>query len=409
MAETLEEIYNGTLTPDDFTNGEATILTTDANTRYVIKDVQVAQGDANFPIEGNITVNGFGVTSTTTNSSGSEIVGPNSTIAATTDFSLDYKDYVIYGEDASQRIVGRTSPTVNDITGLCNDEIAYTSISGWPHSTETGSFRQYWVNIGPDNKAVFIKTDTNSTTYFYVMNSAGSEVYNMTSSYLPVWFDGERYAYWLDGWDFRRYDVWTLSITYSPQVPVFQQPSNYPNMFGYKDEFVIGWGQYNSAGQYPVVWNLKTGGVYSLASSVPNDVFSSMGSSRFFVVKVADGTFKIVVVYNTSTLRVYSFEVGDTFNSAETYESVSLSPTMSNDKTSKAVVGSKLFYLDVSNKLCSYDFDTKQIAVGSTFSVSSYGANIWGAAVTASTADIASRTYDMNPSLGLRITGIKSV
>lgn len=80
MADTLKEIYAGTLTVADIaTNGAATLATTDANTQYVIKDVSVSGvfATGNTPA---LSVNGYSVADLSTSATGSEIVDVSSTI-----------------------------------------------------------------------------------------------------------------------------------------------------------------------------------------------------------------------------------------------------------------------------------------------------------------------------------------
>lgn len=86
MADTLETLYlNDNLGPTQFdADGEETILTTDANTRYVLKDMIVKDASS---MGGNsyLELNGFRVADLTSNASGSLIVGPNSTLKLKTD------------------------------------------------------------------------------------------------------------------------------------------------------------------------------------------------------------------------------------------------------------------------------------------------------------------------------------
>ena len=76
MADTLEEIYKATLTESSFNaSGEATVITTDANTRYAIRDVQVKQ-ESSLNVEADLLVNDVTVANVTSSASGNEIIGP---------------------------------------------------------------------------------------------------------------------------------------------------------------------------------------------------------------------------------------------------------------------------------------------------------------------------------------------
>jgi hypothetical protein len=103
MAETLETIYlNNNLGATQFdSDQEETILTTDSNTRYVIKDMYV-NGDTEYLTNTYLELNGFRVSSLAANATGSLIVGPNSTLKIkTTDypFSVHQDRYIIFGTD----------------------------------------------------------------------------------------------------------------------------------------------------------------------------------------------------------------------------------------------------------------------------------------------------------------------
>ena len=109
MADTLEEIYKATLTESSFNaSGEATVLTTDSNTRYAIKDVQVKQVSSSINVNADLMVNDVPVANVTNSVTGSEIVGVSSTVKLkTSTFPLDYED-VYFG------YIPNSSPTVID-------------------------------------------------------------------------------------------------------------------------------------------------------------------------------------------------------------------------------------------------------------------------------------------------------
>jgi len=88
MADTLEQIYiNTSLGATELNDGEHTLLTTDANTSYVIKDMNVINTSGLGST--NLDLNGFNVGSLTSNATGSLIIPPSSTLKIkTTDYPL---------------------------------------------------------------------------------------------------------------------------------------------------------------------------------------------------------------------------------------------------------------------------------------------------------------------------------
>jgi len=119
MADTLAEIVNTTVTAANLEDGEHTLLTTDANTAHVIKDVFVETSLTNLDLE----LNGFNVADVTKTNSGSLIVPPSSTLKATsTDFPLDYVDEsYTYTIDGETDFVQTTDAFLGDTVSLTED------------------------------------------------------------------------------------------------------------------------------------------------------------------------------------------------------------------------------------------------------------------------------------------------
>lgn len=89
MADTLEQIYRNTsIGPADLdSDGEHTLLTTDANTSFVVKDMNVT-GTSDLTGT-HLELNGFNVGSLQSNATGSLIIPPSSTLKIkTTDYPL---------------------------------------------------------------------------------------------------------------------------------------------------------------------------------------------------------------------------------------------------------------------------------------------------------------------------------
>lgn len=107
MAETLEQIYfNTAVGATELDDGEHTIVTTDANTSYVIKDVMVKD---NSLLTSNtyLELNGFNVGELTGNSGGSLIIPPNSTLKIkTTDYPFAFAERKIIAGNGSDNKLG---------------------------------------------------------------------------------------------------------------------------------------------------------------------------------------------------------------------------------------------------------------------------------------------------------------
>lgn len=157
MAETLEQIYfNTALGATELDDGEHTIVTTDANTRYVIKDVLV-KGNEDLTANTYLELNGFNIGSLNGNSSGSLIVPPSSTLKIkTTDFPFSFYEETQYaaasgkfGVQSSYYSTGNTST---------------------PRLTLGG-----YATVAPSSPA-------NVTDAIYTVSNAGAEYFHYTRS-----------------------------------------------------------------------------------------------------------------------------------------------------------------------------------------------------------------------------------
>lgn len=121
MAETLEQIYfNTSLGATELDDGEETILTTDANTSYVIKDVMV-KDNTGLTSSTYLELNGFNIGALTGNSSGSLIIPPSSTLKIkTTDYPFSYYEETQYAGAASsfgvQHLIYKTGSDTPTLT-----------------------------------------------------------------------------------------------------------------------------------------------------------------------------------------------------------------------------------------------------------------------------------------------------
>lgn len=179
MADTLDQIYmNTAVGASELDDGEQTILTTDANTSYVIKDMMVKDSSS---LTGTyLELNGFNVGSVSSNATGSLIVPPSSTLKIkTTDYPYNFTTEETYAINTSNTYayyekkvkVGTSSSTLKESSTVS----AITS----PSNTTDMMFHEY------NGQDYFYSTasDSNSSQQIYHRNSPNNTsgtIYNQT-------------------------------------------------------------------------------------------------------------------------------------------------------------------------------------------------------------------------------------
>lgn len=162
MADTFFEIYrNASLGPTQLNDGEETIVTTNSNTSYVIKDMYVSNTStlSNTYLE----LNGFNVGSITKNATGSLIIPPSSTLKIkTTDYPYTFKKDTIIARDSSGRplfeeqiyVDGSTSKTTSSSlvgSGLFSSYLNDTIDVKLNYDNAN---QAYWYQTSHDNNSV---------------------------------------------------------------------------------------------------------------------------------------------------------------------------------------------------------------------------------------------------------------
>lgn len=190
MADTLEEIYLGTISPDDLTGGSITIATTGANTRYAIKDVRISNALPDEPITASISVNDVEIASATVSApillSGTEIVGANSTVVFSTDlvyptyYDISYKYYVSPQNYYSQSIAGGSQNSAPATSSYALNSTSYKDI--W-ESDASGVDATYAIFSDGNTSAQFYKNGTlvTSSTYGAYVRT-GNDVYELNTA-----------------------------------------------------------------------------------------------------------------------------------------------------------------------------------------------------------------------------------
>lgn len=197
MADTLKEIYNGTVTMSGVAStGAFTMVTTDASTQYVIKDVHVT-GYLPASTEPVLQVNGFSCGSLAADLSGSEIVDINSTIkycaysVAPTLKSIAYKAYDYqsgsFRTGNYSSVNGVTFPASTDATSssaVSSLLSSYASINAFA--------------VSSNGSVIWAYGDGNSSTGIYRREGGinGTETQIISLSYAWAVFNGTSNIYY---------------------------------------------------------------------------------------------------------------------------------------------------------------------------------------------------------------------
>jgi hypothetical protein len=194
MADTLESIFlNTSLGATQLDDGEHTLVTTDANTSFVIKDMHVnaTSGLANTHLE----LNGFNVSGITANATGSLIIPPSSTLKIkTTDYPFNFieqKDIMAVNNNSTIMMKTYLNPDGTEASGI-SKQAYYTKYSTSDNNQITDMENG---KSSLDNKvyAFFSTNDLNSSQRLYGTESTAYDHSNTqhqvsTGSYDPFAF-----------------------------------------------------------------------------------------------------------------------------------------------------------------------------------------------------------------------------
>jgi hypothetical protein len=419
MADTLEEFVNATFDEDDFnSNGQATLLTSNANTRYVIKDIQVDQADDAVKVLPTLDINGFDVITLGENgATGHEIIGTSSTLRATSSaFPLQYQDVVFGGVDSSTLYDKAVRPLVNGI-----EDTSQGTLTSNNNTIISGTFaadaqHMYATNVGVNNVIILIQSDANSQTNFYAFNSSGTQIQSDTSSYRPKAFDGERYVYWASGSNIKQWDSHTDTLTNIPNTLGSMSHSSY-SVACYCGE---GWfyfnGSYTSGtiGTRPFIFNAYTKEFVDCATN--NDsAQGKFGHAGGGLWGVFNGDDTIYMFRNSNTTDHVKYEVNVKTGSVSSGTNIALPSgyVLSEARNWKSVYDRKLWFVDHASNVRYYDAvknDNQWTDAGFNVNANYSGSQKQIVVYKSNTpsADVSSRTYGINPGVKLRITGIKS-
>ena len=428
MADTLAEIYRNTLTASDFdSNGEATIVTTDSSTSHVIKNIQVVDTDTNIPINGTLKINDFDIVELTANSSGSEVIAPSSTVKVKTSaIPFSYEDIDFTTRRSATQYVSITEAKINGYAAIPEVYVSDNNIGG--SITANSTRDKFAFNIGPSNYHFWTGDNYGSTSIKRVYNTSGTEISSQSQSYTPAWWDGKRYAYYhgdstnisgASGNGLNRIDVYTNTWERIAATSI-NGPSSDPKMFGtMNSDFTLDrlffWSEKND-NTGAQVYDAATGTVTALTNASPVNTYGSGNTDNYgwYGIKRSNGKYRFVYPVNNTTVRYYDWEIGTVHTSSVSYSSVTLSGSdqiFGSTTAGHTVVNGKLFYLNNLDKLSAIDFnpDTpSQSVISTNTNYNTYGHDVEIAVRTPTSTQINARSYNVTPSLKLRVTGISS-
>lgn len=194
MADITVEAFNGVIDPYA---GTVTLLTSDANTRYVIKDVEVSSPP---PVGTKLSINGTKVSDLSGNLTGSEIMDVNSSLT----LAPVATPFVAFDLSCAYP----NSNTFSDglISGI---EITTTKLSAVPQTLKTAVSFSSMAQSGPcvggwmiNGDFYFVCFDENSSSGLFKRTGGpnGSQETIQASSYAPVCFDGVSKFYWVSSY-----------------------------------------------------------------------------------------------------------------------------------------------------------------------------------------------------------------
>jgi hypothetical protein len=238
MADTVEEVYNQTIGNTTFSGGPATVLTTDANTRYVIRDIDIERSTALVDAgEFNMTakINDVQVVDLTNGSvTGTAIIGPSSNLKlASTAYpfaSSSYKNikftYPRVANLTSPGWVSSTEYEILSVTNLSDEDTGSEATAISPALNASPGNRLLYADA---NAVLWVQEDGNNPTVLYrrPTGTSTNTIINSTT-YSPKAYDNYQKIYWTETsfqalkiYDIPTDTITTISIT-GPGAPFTQ-------------------------------------------------------------------------------------------------------------------------------------------------------------------------------------------
>jgi hypothetical protein len=198
MADSVVEIVNTTLTSTELPDSDTlyTLLTTDANTSYVIKDVQISSAIPSLNLQ--TYINDFNVGSWGETLTGSEVVDVSSTVKVkSSDFPVDLNHitYGAYTTSGSTPYKNGSFSVINGTLGLDKTNAYLLTSAG----TESGaSARNGFISSGEKIYQIYMDANSNQDIKYWTNENASPTDLTLIA-YSPVWLATELDAIYYSG------------------------------------------------------------------------------------------------------------------------------------------------------------------------------------------------------------------
>ena len=160
MADILKEIYNAEITVADVAaTGSIDIVTTDASTQFVVKDVKV-NGLLPVSLTPILFSNGFEIASLTSNASGSEIVDVSSTLSVKM-----YDAPPVFKQQNFSVVDNRSTTVLGVVNTFLNETAVVTSVSN------SGTTESISPSLNSSNEITYIAVADNGDFFYTTHNN----------------------------------------------------------------------------------------------------------------------------------------------------------------------------------------------------------------------------------------------
>lgn len=239
MADRIEELFLKKFTITEIEAGTRHDFTTDANTAYVIKDIETTQGSDTFPIVGSVTVGKttdfsagnfsrigqFG--SLVDSLSGSAILDASSTLSIRpTAQSINFRDIILQVDNsrgsysAAGPVIDYVLPSVNGVqdTALKTETSLTASNPGSTRGSYSTSDEFAIIHTNANGIKLYMRftKGNNSVSYVHIVGADNGTDYvelDQLNTYTGHVWDGVRYIYWVAGGYVYFYDTDASDLT----------------------------------------------------------------------------------------------------------------------------------------------------------------------------------------------------
>lgn len=404
MADTTTQIYNQTIYWSDFVANSLTLFTTDAVTRYVIKDMEVA--DNTFPSAISVVVNSTKVASMSSSLTGTEILDVNSTVQLTYDTSV--AGYLNVSCTSSSNAAFSDNTTTGAVfytpSGFLSGSATANTATAMSTLTNSGSVIGAWLVNG---NFYYYTSDGNSTQNFYRRAGGpnGTESIIYSSSYAPLCFDGVSVFYYVQGSSFYKYDTATSTQSYIGSAT--WSGTTYPWII-YCGGYIFYSPSYNGYNSF-AWYRISNGGTGTVGTST-STYSSNVGGTGFY--NASTGAIRVIQGPQQSFGSSYSYVDLSIASGTPVYVGMGTATAGKAFRfnTMTATTGNIAFMLGASGDSVLYMVDntmsviaTKTIS-GDVFSTAGNGTGSIQFITPSNAVKAAS-----SPSLRLRVTGVQTV